>query len=378
MKIRAAVVREIGHKHPFAKSQPISVEEIELGGPGPGEVLVEIAAAGLCHSDLSAVTGIRPRPVPYVPGHEAAGIVREIGPGVTRVAPGDHAVLYFVPSCGNCPACDRGEPFICDTAYQARSAGGLVTGSQHLSRNDEVINHFSGVSCYAEYAVLAEASVIRIDKDIPLEDAALFGCAVITGVGSVVNTAQLPAGATVAVIGLGGVGLNAMFAAILSGAERIIAIDINDERLALARQLGATDTVNAASPDCVGEVREMTGGGVDYAFELAGVPAALETAWALCRRGGTLVTAGLPAPDATLSVPITAMVDDAKTLKGCYMGGCVPRRDIPRFLSLYRRNKIPVDKLLSGFLNLEGLNEGFDRLADGKVIRQILRPGAAL
>lgn len=373
MKMKAAVVYK-NAPHPFTETKPVRIEEVELGGPGPGEVLVQVMAAGLCHSDLSAIEGVRPRKMPYVPGHEAAGIVREVGEGVTRVKPGDHAVLYFVANCGECVPCDRGEPYLCNAAWESRGDGTLITGAHRIHLDGKPINHVSGVSCYAEYAVLAEASVIRIDNDVPLEDAALFGCAVITGVGAVINTAKVRPGATVAVLGLGGVGLNSMFAAILSGADRVIAVDVLDHKLALARQLGATDTVNAGDPDCIERIREMTGGGVDYAFELAGVPKALEAAYAMCRRGGTVVTAGLPEPNAKLSLPIAQMVTDNRTVMGSYMGSCVPRRDIPRFISLYRQGKLPVDRLRSGFVDFEGLNAGFDRLAAGEAVRQILRP----
>jgi len=373
MKMKAAVVYE-NADHPFTDTRPVKVEEVDLDSPGPGEVLVKVLAAGLCHSDLSAIEGVRPRKMPYVPGHEAAGIVEEVGEGVTRVKAGDHAILFFVPNCGTCPACDRAEPYLCETAYEARSDGHLITGNHKIRLGGEVINHTSGVSCYAEYAVLAEGSVIRIEDDIPLEDAALFGCAVITGVGAVVNTAQVPPGAKGAVLGLGGAGLNAMFATILSGAERVIAVDVLDDKLAFARQLGATDTVNSGDPDCVDQIKEITGGGVDFAIELAGVPKALETAYAMCRRGGTVVTAGLPRPEATLDIPIAQMVSDNRTIKGSYMGSCVPRRDIPRFLSLYRQGKLPVDRLRSGFVDFDGLNAGFDRLAKGEAVRQILRP----
>jgi len=192
-----------------------------------------------------------------------------------------------------------------------------------------------------------------------------------------VNTAAVPPGATVAVLGLGGVGLNAMMAATLSGAERVIAVDVLDDKLAFARQLGATDTVNANDADCVEKIKEISKGGVDFAIELAGVPKALEAAYKMCRRGGTLVTAGLPRPEATLDIPIAQMVTDNRTVKGSYMGSCIPRRDIPRFLSLYRNGKLPVDRLRSGFVDFEGLNAGFDRLAAGDAVRQILRPHGA-
>jgi len=373
MKMKAAVVYNTDD-HPFTKTQPLKIEEVDLDPPGPGEVLVKVMAAGLCHSDLSAIEGVRPRKMPYVPGHEAAGIVQEVGAGVTRVKPGDHAILFFVPNCGTCPSCDRGEPYLCDTAYEARGDGNLITGNHKIRLNGDIINHTSGVSCYAEYAVLAEGSVIPIEDDIPLEDAALFGCAVITGVGAVVNTAAVPPGAKVAILGLGGVGLNAMMAAVLSGAERVIAVDVLDDKLAFARQLGATDTVNASDADCVAQIKELTGGGVDFAIELAGVPKALEIGYQMCRRGGTVVTAGLPRPEATLDIPIAQMVSDNRTVKGSYMGSCVPRRDIPRFLALYKQGKLPVDRLRSGFVDFDGLNAGFDRLAAGDAVRQILRP----
>ena len=373
MRMKAAVVYETAD-HPFSDTLPLNIEEVDLDPPAPGEVLVKILAAGLCHSDLSAIEGVRPRMMPYVPGHEASGVVMETGEGVKRVKPGDHVILFFVPNCGICSACNRSEPYLCDTAYEARSDGNLITGNHKIRINGEVVNHTSGVSCYAEYAVLAEGSVIPIDKDIPLADAALFGCAVITGVGAVVNTAAVQPGAKVAILGLGGVGLNAMLAAALSGAERVIAVDILDDKLTFARQLGATDTINADDMNCVERIRDITGGGVDYAIELAGVPKALEIGYQICRRGGTVVTAGLPRPEAEFNIPIAQMVSDNRTIKGSYMGSCIPRRDIPRFLSLYKQGKLPVDRLRSGFIDFNGLNVAFDRLAAGDAIRQILRP----
>ncbi len=373
MKIRAAVLYEQGKPQPFAESRPLVVEEVELAPPGPGEVLVEIRAAGLCHSDLSAIAGARIKETPLVPGHEAAGIVREIGEGVSRVAPDDHVVLVFVASCGACAACLRGEPHLCDVSWQARSSGALITGARRLSLDGRPLNHNAGVSAFAEFAVVAEASVVAIDREVAFEDAAIFGCAVVTGVGAVVNTARVPPGATIAVVGLGGVGLNAVLGGVLTGAGRIFALDVNETKLELARRLGATDVIDASDPECVEHVREATRGGVDFAFETAGSIAAMETAYGLCRRGGTTVCAGLPRPESKFSYFQSGLVGDERRIVGSYMGSCVPRRDIPRFLRLFRQGKLPVNRLRSGFVDLDGLNTAFDRLAAGDAVRQILR-----
>jgi alcohol dehydrogenase len=372
MKIRAAVMYEQGKPAPYAQSRPLVVENVELDGPGPGELLVQIAAAGLCHSDLSAIAGLRPRAVPAVVGHEAAAIVREVGEGVTDFKPGDHVVMVFVASCGHCVHCYSGRPNLCESSWGARARGTLQSGARRLHIGDKVLNHYTGLSVFAEYAVVSRNSLVRIGPDIPLEDAAIFGCAVITGVGAVVNTAKVPFGSTVAVIGLGGVGLSALLGAHVCGASRVIAIDVSEEKLCLARQLGATDTFNARDPKCVEAVRDATSGGVGFAFEMAGVPAALTTAYAILRRGGLVVVAGLPDANHTFSIPVAAMVSDERGIKGSYMGSCVPQRDIPMLLELYRRGRLPVNRLRSGSVSLDNINEGFDRLARGETVRDIL------
>ncbi|MCP5149615.1 MAG: alcohol dehydrogenase catalytic domain-containing protein [Chromatiales bacterium] len=374
MKMRAAVLYEQGKPRPYAESHPLVIEEVDLDPPGPDEALIEIAAAGLCHSDLSAIEGIRARALPVIIGHESAGIVREVGANVTEAKPGDHVITSFVTACGCCAPCIEGRPNLCATSWSARSSGALISGGRRLSVRGEPINHGSGISCFAQYAVVSRHALVRIDPDISLDDAALFGCAVMTGVGAVVNTARVQPGAVVAVIGLGGVGLNALLGAVVSGAERIIAIDTRAEKLGLARQLGATETYDATDPDCAAKVIEATRGGVEYAFEMAGMLPALELAYRICRRGGTTVTAGLPHHEHTLSIPVAAMVSDERTIKGSYMGSCNFRRDIPRFLALYRQGKLPVDRLKSGVVDLDGINAGFDRLAEGNVVRQILHP----
>ena len=374
MKIRAAVLREMGLPSPYATSKPLSVETVYLDDPGEGEVLVEIAAAGLCHSDLSVMSGDRPRPMPMVLGHEAAGVVRALGPGVRDLEVGDHVVLVFVPSCGGCVPCASGRPALCEPGAAANGKGALLSGARRLrfTEGGDFVNHHIGVSCFADHAVVSRRSLVKIDREVPLEQAALFGCAVLTGVGAVLNTAAVPAGSSVAVIGLGGVGLNALLAASLAGAARVIAVDVQPTKLVLARELGATDTFDAMEPGCVAAVRAATSGGDDFAFEMAGSAAAMKLAYEITRRGGTTVTAGLPPPSQTLAVPLANLVAEERTVKGSYIGSSVPIRDVPRFLALFRRGLLPVDRLMSGRVPLADINVALDRLAAGEVVRQIV------
>lgn len=372
MRIRAAVLRATGAPTPYADSRPLVIEELTLRSPGPGEVLVRIAAAGLCHSDLSVINGDRPRPLPMALGHEAAGVVVETGAGVDDLMPGDHVVSVFMPSCGHCLPCAEGRPALCEPGAAANGRGELLGGGVRLGDDDGPVLHHLGCSVFADHAVLSRRSLVHIDPDLPLEQAALFGCAVLTGVGAVVNTGAVRAGQSVAVIGLGGVGLSALLGAVAAGAARIVAIDLSPEKLALAATLGATDLVDARDADAVARVRSLTDGGVDAAFEMAGSARALDLAVAITRRGGLTVTAGLPPPTATLPVNIVQLVAEERTLKGSYIGGCVPSRDIPRYIALYRAGRLPVDRLVTGTLTLDQINTGFDRLHDGSAVRQLV------
>ena len=372
MKSKAAMLSAMGAAAPYAQSKPLSIVEIEVDPPGDGEVMVRGHAAGLCHSDLSVIDGNRPRPMPMVLGHEAAGVVHEVGPGVTDLEVGDHVVMVFVPSCGHCVPCAEGRPALCEPGAAANGAGTLLSGARRIHRAGHDINHHLGVSGFAEYATVSRRSVIKIDRELPLDQAALFGCAVLTGVGAVINTAKIAAGQTAAVVGLGGVGLSSILGAVAAGARQIVAVDLSDEKLGLARQLGATDTVNAGSPDAVEHVRELTKGGVDFAFEMAGSVRAMDTAYRITRRGGTTVTAGLPPPTHTFNLPQVNLVAEERTVKGSYIGTCVPTRDLPRYIDLYRRGKLPVDRLMSSHLRLEDINRGFDLLHEGKAVRQVL------
>ena len=374
MRIKAAVLHEMGKPRPYAESRPIVVEELELDPPGDGEVLVRIAAAGLCHSDLSVIDGNRPRPTPMALGHEAAGVVEALGPGVEDLAVGDHVVLVFVPSCGHCEPCATGRPALCEPAAVANTAGTLLSGARRLSKGDTPVNHQVGVSAFCEAVVVSRNSLVRIDDSLPLEIAALFGCAVLTGVGAVINTAGIEPGSTVAVVGLGGVGLNALLGARLAGARRIVALDLNDDKLGLARQLGATEAFNAGEPDCIEKVRAATDGGVDYGFEMAGSVKAMELAYKVTRRGGTTTSAGLSHPDHNFAMQHVNLVAEERTVKGSYVGSCVPVRDVPRLIDLFQQGRLPVDRLMSETVGFEQLNEAFDRLAGGQTVRQILVP----
>lgn len=373
MKMTAAVMFEQGLKRPFAQSQPLRIETVDLDGPGEGEVLVQIAAAGLCHSDLSAIQGVRPRAMPAVVGHEAAGAVVEAGKGVRKFSAGDHVVMVFVASCGECDVCRSGRPNLCEVSWKARTEGTLQSGARRLSLNGKQLNHYSGISAFAEYAVVSELSLVKIPKAMPLVDAAIFGCAVITGVGAVVNTAGSVQGKSVAIIGLGGIGLSALLGAVMSGARQIIAIDVNDAKLKLARELGATDTLLGTDPECAAKVRSISAGGVDFAFEMAGAIPAMALAYAVGRRGSTTICAGLPPHMATFPVPSSALVADERVIKGSYMGSAVPARDIPDFVDKFLGGKLPVDRLLTDQIGFEDLNAGFDRLDDGIGVRQVLR-----
>jgi alcohol dehydrogenase len=372
MKVRAAVLEEMGLARPYAATKPLKVQEVDLEGPGPGEVLVRMAVAGLCHSDLSVIEGNRPRPLPMVLGHEASGVVEEVGDFVGDLVPGDHVVFVFVPSCGHCDPCSEGRPALCEPGAAHNGAGDLLSGATRLTRDGMKLHHHCGVSSFAEYATVSRRSLVKVDRDIPLDIAGLIGCAVITGAGAVFNTGDVKPGGSTAIVGLGGVGLAAVLGAVAAGAETIVAVDRLDAKLTFARELGATHTFNADDPDVVAKVREATKGGVQAALEFAGSVKALEFGYRITRRGGTTITAGLPNPNAMLQLPAVSLVAEERTLKGSYIGSGVPTRDIPRLLGLYRRGKLPVDKLLSHRLRLDEINEGFDRLSDGLAVRQIV------
>jgi alcohol dehydrogenase len=365
VKTRAAVLDTVGASRPYATSRPLTVTELDLDGPGEGELLVRVEAAGVCHSDLSVVDGNRIRPVPMALGHEAAGVVEEVGPGVADVRPGDHVVLVFVPSCGGCAYCTGGTPALCERGAAANGAGTLLRGGRRLRRDGAQVYHHLGVSAFSEYAVVDRASAVVLPQDVPLPTGALFGCALLTGVGAVQNTVAVRPGDPVAVFGLGGVGLSAVLGAAVAGAYPLIAIDPVATKRELALELGATHALDPADPLPVR---------VRYAVEAVGSTAVLAAALAATGRGGTAVAVGLPHPDAELRVPALPIVAEAKTIVGSYMGSAVPRRDVPRLVDLWRAGRLPVEKLHTGTFPLDGINEAMDNLAEGTAVRQIIRP----
>ncbi|MFF1910844.1 zinc-binding dehydrogenase [Streptomyces sp. NPDC058239] len=371
MKTRAAVLRGISTARPYSGTRPVEVEELELGAPREGEVLVRIAAASLCHSDLSVVNGDRVRPLPMALGHEAVGIVQETGPGVSRVSPGDHVALVFVPSCGFCGDCAAGRPALCAQAAAANGSGALLHGPSLLTdASGRPVHHQLGVSAFSEHAVLAQESVVPIPKDIPFTVASMFGCAVLTGAGAVINTAALRPGQSTVVYGLGGVGLSAVLGARAAGAYPIIAVDPVQEKRDLAVRLGATHAY--APGDAIEAVRELTSGGAELAVEAVGSPKVMAECLTAVARGGRVVSVGLPAPDRVLEVPALAFAGEGKSLLGSYMGDAVPRRDIPRFLDLWRAGLMPVEQMHTGTLPLAEINAAMEELASGRAIRQVI------
>jgi alcohol dehydrogenase len=372
MKVKAAVLYEMGLERPYVDSKPIKIEELELDRPREGEVLVKVAAAGICHSDLSVLAGVRPRPLPMFLGHEGSGIVEDVGPGVEDLTPGDHVVFVFMPACGVCERCQEGRPAICGPGLAANIAGTLLGGDRRLHRNGDYLYHQTGISCFAEMVVASRKSLIKVEPDLPLDLAALFSCAVITGVGDVVNAAKVEMGSSVAVVGLGGTGLAALLGARAVGAARIVGLDVLPGKLQIARDIGADFVFDAAADDAIEQVLEVTDGGVDYAFECVGKVEAMELAYAITRRGGTTVTSGLSHPEHKMQISHVNLVVEERTIKGSYLGSCVPLRDIPHYIELFQKGKLPVDALISSRIALDDINQAFDALADGGAIRQII------
>lgn len=382
MRVRAAVLRQPGAARPYTDSRPLRWEALEQDDPGPGEVRVRVRAAGLCHSDLSTINGSRLRPTPMAIGHEAAGEVVAVGPGVADRAIGDHVVLTFVPTCGSCEYCAEGRPALCAPGAAANGAGELLGGGRRLrtiddrggvGRASESVHHHLGVSAFSDHVVVSARSTVPIDPELPWEIAALFGCAVLTGVGAVVNAARVSPGESVAIFGLGGVGLAALLGAVAAGAQPIVAVDRVPEKLTLARELGADVVIDAAvGVDVAAAVRDATDGGVHHAIETVGSAAVLAQAYAATRRAGQTTTVGLPDPSAQLRVPAVTITAEERTIRGSYLGSCVPQRDIPRFVALYRAGRLPVDRLLSHRLAPDEVNDGFERLAAGEGVRQVV------
>jgi alcohol dehydrogenase len=369
VNITGAVLEQIGRARPFATSAPITISELQLDEPGPGEILVQIETAGVCHSDLSVVDGNRVRPVPMVLGHEAAGRIVRLGAGAggsgrSKLAVGDRVVMTFLPRCGTCAGCATDGRLPCEVGTAANNEGTLVGGSRRLSRDGVAVNHHLGVSAFATHAVVNRTSVVRVDPDVPPDVAAVLGCAVLTGGGAVLNAGHPALGETVMVVGLGGVGMAALLTAIAAG-HPVVGVDAVPEKLERALSLGASDVF---TPEELAE----SGITASVVVEAAGNPRAFETAVAATSVGGTTVTVGLPSPTAMASVSPLGLVAGARTIVGSYLGSAVPRRDIPRYVELWRAGRLPVEELISSRISLDGINRAMDDLADGLAVRQII------
>lgn len=365
MKIHGAVLEEIGRKRPYAESQPISVCELELDPPQEGEILVRMEASGVCHSDLSVVNGHRVRPVPMLLGHEAAGIVEELGAGVEDLAVGQRVVMTFLPRCGECEQCATDGRLPCAPGTEANNDGVLLGGGVRLHRDGKAVKHHLGVSGFATHAVVNRRSVVPVGDDVPPAVSAVLGCAVLTGGGALLNAADPQPGESVMIVGLGGVGVACLLIAVAAGVERIIAVDMAEDKRDLALKYGAHEVY---SPQ---EVEEQ-GVKATHAVECAGHPSAFMTAFNGTAPGGRTVTAGLPSPQQTAEISPLTITGEARTIIGSYLGTSVPSRDIPRYEQMWREGKLPVEKLISSTVTLQDINTAMDRLADGQAVRQII------
>lgn len=364
MKTKAAVVRELNQ---------LTIEEVNLDPPKPYEVLVRMQAAGICHSDLHTYRGeLRAMP-PLVLGHEGAGIVEAVGADVTKVKPGDRILVNWLPSCNQCPACLRGQNNLCERLPGTTLQALLPDGTTRLSTTDGVkLKHYLSASTMSEYAVVDQASAILLPDDVPFEVASIIGCAVLTGTGAVLNTAQVPAGSSAAVIGCGGVGLSAIMGCKLAGCYPIIAVDVMESKFAFARDLGATHTINSREVDAVQALREITRLGPDYAFDSVGAVATVTQALMGVRPGGTAVVMGMHALKEDIPIPAAQLIAQNRSLLGCFAGSSKPLVDLPKLIELYRGGKLPVDKLISHRYPLDQIGQAFDELMAGQVARGVL------
>lgn len=357
--MKAAVLYEVG--------QPLQIENISIDKPGPREVLVRTVAAGVCHSDLHFVEGLYPYRMPVVLGHESAGVVEAVGADVTHVEPGDHVITCLSAFCGHCEECLTGHPSICDGRETRRRRG----QPSRLAQDDKSVQQFANLSSFAEQMLVHEHALVKIRRDMPMDKAALIGCGVTTGVGAVHNTAKVELGATVAVIGCGGVGLSCVNGASMAGAGRIIAIDRVADKLTLARTFGATDVINAAEGDAVEQVMEMTGGGVHYAFEAIGLKRTAEQAFEMLRPGGTATLIGMIPYGEKIELHGADFLMEKKVI-GCSMGSNRFRVDMPRYVDFYLAGKLKLDDLLSSHIKLEDVNEALQALKTGAVARNVI------
>lgn len=357
----------------YSYGEPLKIEDVDLAPPNTNEVRVKIEATGVCHSDLSARNGTLMFPVPCVPGHEAAGTVTELGEGVTNVKEGDHVIVCWIPSCGKCWYCTHGEPIHCDDVHERH--GLTADRSTRLSLGGNPIFHGMDAATFAEEGIFHENAVIKIDDDVPFEAAALIGCSVATGVGAVLNTAKVPQGSRVAVLGCGGVGLNVIQGARIAEAEMIIAVDTNPSKLEAAKRFGATETVDVSSMGGPGAVKDLTGGvGADYVFEVIGKIATQDQALQMTRRGGYAVLVGVAPFGENLGISTAHMTLTGRSILGSYFGDVVPREDFQRIIQYWRDGKLDLEGLISERGGLEDINQAFEAMEQGTVLRTVISP----
>ena len=369
MKSKSVLLHKAGEAPPYAESSAFKIVEVDLDPPGIGELLIRIESAGVCHSDLSVINGTRSRPLPIVLGHESSGVVVEVGPDVQGFKVGDHVISIFLPSCGQCDACKSGLPSNCSPAAAVNAQGTLMGGGTRINYRGESVMHYNGVSCFSQYAVMDQRSVVKIDDDIPFDIAALFGCAVLTGIGAVKNSAQVKAGQSLAVWGLGGVGMAAVLGAVIAQASPIIVIDPVESKRSLALSLGANIALTPNE-----NLRDYLAQGVAVAVEAVGRAASLKDAYEATARGGITVTVGLPAASEQLSISALSLVTDIKTIKGSYVGSANPRDDIPEYVQQWRDGKLPIEKLLSLTHPMSKVGVAMDLLNSAQVVRQVMHP----
>jgi len=357
--MKAAVLREVG--------QPLTIEDVQIDGPGPSEVLLRTAAAGVCHSDLHFIEGLYPTKMPIVLGHESAGVVEEVGSLVRHVEPGDHVITCLSVFCGHCEHCLSGYPSRCGGRETDRQEG----EPPRLSKGDEEVLQFAHLSSFAEHMLIHENALVKIREDMPLDRAALIGCGVMTGVGAVFRTAKVEPGSTVVVIGCGGVGLSAVNGAQMAGASRVIAVDLVPSKLELAKRFGATDCINGGEGDPVEQVRDMTDGGVDYSFEAIGLKVTAEQSWRMLRPGGTATIIGMIPVGTVVEIHGPDFLSERK-IQGSNMGSNRFRFDMPKFVDFYLDGRLKLDDLLSKHIRLEEVNEAFEFMKTGEVARQVI------
>ena len=359
--MKAAVMR--------ANHDPFVIEDVELDAPGPGEVLLKTAASGICHSDLTVLEGGLPFPPPCILGHEPAGVVQEVGAGVSDFAPGDHVIGCTTGWCGVCRFCTEGRPYLCPTQYEGRPVGAKP---RITDRQGEALGQFANLSSFAESMLCPERSLVKIREDMPLDRAALIGCGVTTGLGAALNTVHIPAGASVVIVGCGGVGLAALQGARIVGAGQIVAVDTHTWKFDLARKLGATDCVDASDGDPVAAVHELTGGGADFVFECIGLVSTVEQSVAMTGRGGTTVLVGVVPITEKVSISAADLTLQEKHITGSYMGSNRFRFDMPKYIDFYLDGRLRLDEMISSRIPLADVNAAFDLMRKGEVARQVI------